>query len=54
MGGFLTIGYCLRTIDYCFPLFSGNFVDGDKGLMEGQSRDGGIPPVSPTRENPAL
>ena len=34
-GGFLTIGYCLRTVGHCFPYcFLENFV-GEKALMEG-------------------
>ena len=34
MGGFLTIGYCLRATGYCFPYcFLENFVGG-KALME--------------------
>ena len=43
MGGFLTIGYCLRTIfSYCFlEIFGGQGLDGG-----GQSRDGD-PPVPP-------
>ena len=36
MGGFLTIGYCLRIIRYCFPYcFLEIFVGRDKALMEG-------------------
>ena len=48
MGGFLTIGYCLRAIGYCFPYcFLENLV-GEKGLDGGgQSRDSGILPVPP-------
>ena len=44
MGGFLTTGYCLRTINYCFPeIFVGaQGVDGGE-----QSRDGEDPPVHP-------
>ena len=44
MEGFLTIDHCLRTICYFSLLFSGNFCEGGKALMEGgQSRDGGSP-----------
>ena len=41
MGGFLTVGYCSRTMDYCFPdCFLEIFV-GDKVVI------GEIPPVLP-------
>ena len=43
IGGFLTIGYCLRAIGYCFPIVSMNFVR-EQGLDGGgQSCDGGSP-----------
>ena len=35
MGGFSTIGYCLRKIGYCFPIVFWKFLWGDKALMEG-------------------
>ena len=44
MGGFLTIGYCFRTIGY-FPIVFG--LDGG-----GQGRDEGNPSSPPIRENP--
>ena len=48
MGGFLTIGYCLRTIDYCFPIVSGNFCGGTRPWWRGtNSWWGGDPPVPP-------
>ena len=47
-GGFLTIGYCS-------PIVFWDFLWVDKALMQGgQSRDGGILPVSLTKKNPAL
>ena len=50
-GGFLKIGYCSRTISYCFPYcFLGIFVTGDKVLMEGDKVVIGGSPVP--RENP--
>ena len=51
-GGFLTIGFCSRTISYCFPnCFLEIFVRGDKAVMEGdQVMVGGIPPVPSPRK----
>ena len=41
-GGFLTIGYSLRTIDYCFPHCFLEIFVGGQGLDGGEkSRDGG-------------
>ena len=52
MGGFVTIGYCLRTICYCFPYCFLDIFVGGQGLDGGrQSCDGRIP-SPPTRENP--
>ena len=35
MGGFLTIGYCLRTVGHCFPYCFLEIFVGEKALMEG-------------------
>ena len=49
MGKFLTVGYCSRTIGYCFPYHFLEIIVGEQGFDGGaQSCDGG----SPTRENP--
>ena len=48
-GGLLTTDYRSRTIGYFPQLFSGNFVGGTRLR---QSRDRGISPVPPPRENP--
>ena len=47
MGGFLTIGYYLRTIGYCFPYCFLEIFVGRQGLdVGGQSHNGGnCPPV---------
>ena len=47
MGEFLTIGYCLRTIGYCFSCCSLEIFVGDKALMEGIKSWWGDPPVPP-------
>ena len=47
-GGFLTIGYCLRTIGYCFPYSFLEIFVGDKTLMEGNKVVMGDPPVRKT------
>ena len=46
-GGFLRIGYCLRTIGYCFPYCFLEIFVGDKALMEGDKVAMGDPPVPP-------
>ena len=47
MGGFLTIGYCLRTVGHCFSyFFSGNFCGGE-GLDGGDKVVMWDPPVPP-------
>ena len=49
-GGFLTIGYCSRTICYCFPIVFWKFLSGGQGLDDGggQSRDEKGPPLGKT------
>ena len=54
MGGFLTIGYCSRTIGYCFPYCFLEIFAGDKTLMERDKVMMGAPPVPPTRKNPGV
>ena len=50
MKEFLAIGYCSRTIGYCFPhCFLETFVGRGQGLDgRGQSRDGGVSPLGKT------
>ena len=48
MGGYLTMGYCSRTIGYCFSYcFLEIFVGGEGFDGGGQSRDGGSPSPPP-------
>ena len=49
-GGILTIGCCLRTIDYCFPYCIWNFCGGQGLDGGGQSHDWGDLPVPPLRK----
>ena len=46
-GGLLSIGYCSRTIGYCFPYYFLEIFVGDKALMEGDKVVMGDPPVLP-------
>ena len=48
-GGFLTIGYCLRTIGYCFAIVFWKFLWGGQGLDGGVMGDPPSPPLGKTQ-----
>ena len=55
MRGYLTIGYCSRTLGYCFSYFFLEIFVGGQGFDGGDKVVIGVSPLSPpTGENPVF